>query len=63
MLANSDQADADADGVGDACDGCPNDPAKTTPGLCGCGTPDIRHSTAERWLLTAERCLAKQDHR
>ncbi len=35
--ANTDQADADADGVGDACDGCPNDPLKTDPGNCGCG--------------------------
>ncbi|MDY0062135.1 MAG: right-handed parallel beta-helix repeat-containing protein [Myxococcota bacterium] len=24
----------------DACDGCPGDPAKTDPGVCGCGVPD-----------------------
>jgi acetyl esterase/lipase len=32
--------DSDDDGVPDACDGCPNDPLKTEPGACGCGTPD-----------------------
>ena len=34
------QADSDGDGRIDACDGCPNDPAKTSPGQCGCGVPD-----------------------
>ncbi|TAJ11582.1 MAG: hypothetical protein EPO68_14395, partial [Planctomycetota bacterium] len=29
--------DTDGDGLANACDGCPNDPAKTAPGLCGCG--------------------------
>jgi subtilisin-like proprotein convertase family protein len=38
--ANPDQADADSDGLGDACDGCPDDAAKSSPGQCGCGTPD-----------------------
>lgn len=32
--------DADADGVMDCNDGCPNDPRKGAPGVCGCGTPD-----------------------
>ena len=32
--------DADADEVVDCEDGCPDDPEKTEPGLCGCGTPD-----------------------
>jgi len=34
------QADGDGDLVGDACDGCAADPAKTAPGACGCGVPD-----------------------
>jgi hypothetical protein len=38
--ANADQADADADGAGDACDACPGDGAKVTPGACGCGVAD-----------------------
>jgi hypothetical protein len=37
---NADQANADGDALGDACDGCPADAAKTAPGVCGCGVPD-----------------------
>ncbi len=33
--------DSDGDGVCDEFDACPNDPLKTEPGACGCGTPDI----------------------
>jgi len=36
-VANADQSDRDADGRGDACDACPDDPLKTEPGTCGCG--------------------------
>jgi len=32
--------DTDGDGVIDECNGCPNDPHKIDPGVCGCGTPD-----------------------
>ena len=32
--------DADGDGVCDDVDGCPNDPAKAEPGICGCGVLD-----------------------
>ena len=32
--------DADNDGTCDSVDGCPNDPAKTDPGVCGCGNID-----------------------
>jgi len=32
--------DADGDGVGDSVDGCSLDPAKTGPGVCGCGILD-----------------------
>ncbi len=34
-------ADSDNDGVPDVQDGCPSDPKKTAPGVCGCGTPDV----------------------
>ncbi|UCE58725.1 MAG: hypothetical protein JSU63_14930 [Phycisphaerales bacterium] len=33
-------ADSDVDGVGNCHDECPDDPAKTTPGVCGCGVSD-----------------------
>jgi cysteine-rich repeat protein len=32
--------DGDSDGTVDCLDACPTDPAKTTPGVCGCGTSD-----------------------
>jgi hypothetical protein len=32
--------DRDADGTPDQDDACPDDPTKTTRGLCGCGTPE-----------------------
>lgn len=32
--------DSDNDGTLDCNDGCPNDPAKIAPGLCGCGVAD-----------------------
>lgn len=32
--------DADGDSLPDWLDGCPNDPAKTAPGACGCGNVD-----------------------
>lgn len=32
--------DTDGDGVMDDCDGCPNDPARSEPGACGCVQPD-----------------------
>ena len=37
---NMQPADRDGDGTSDIDDGCPDDPLKTQPGLCGCGTAD-----------------------
>jgi len=34
------EPDGDHDGVPNDCDGCPEDPNKSDPGVCGCGTPD-----------------------
>ncbi len=34
-------ADSDGDGVRDCSDGCPLDPLKTAPGVCGCGVEDV----------------------
>jgi hypothetical protein len=37
--------DYDQDGVIDCLEGCPFDPLKLDPGLCGCGTPDTDTDT------------------
>jgi hypothetical protein len=39
-IPDSCEVDSDADGTIDACDGCPNDPAKIAAGICGCGVAD-----------------------
>ena len=33
--------DGDSDGTPDCLDGCPNDPDKVEPGVCGCGVADV----------------------
>ncbi len=33
--------DTDGDGTPDCTDGCPNDPLKIAPGICGCGVSDV----------------------
>ena len=33
-------ADSDGDGTPDHIDGCPEDPNKIEPGICGCGVAD-----------------------
>jgi hypothetical protein len=33
--------DTDGDGVNDCLDGCPSDPNKQAPGICGCGVSDV----------------------
>ncbi|MFA5375223.1 MAG: right-handed parallel beta-helix repeat-containing protein [Dehalococcoidia bacterium] len=44
---NPSQTDSDADSVGDACDGCDDDPYKTSPGICGCGVSDDEDSDGD----------------
>jgi MYXO-CTERM domain-containing protein len=44
--ANADQADEDMDGVGDACDPCPGDPANDVDGDGICGAQDNCAGTA-----------------
>jgi hypothetical protein len=36
------EEDTDGDGVVDIDDGCPSDPLKIEPGVCGCGVPDSK---------------------
>ncbi|MBX7147523.1 hypothetical protein K1X76_00435 [bacterium] len=40
-LIDEGYADSDRDGTRDCIDACPNNPNKTSPGICGCGTLDI----------------------
>ncbi len=40
-VATHTYVDTDGDLTCDALDGCPNDPNKIAPGVCGCGTPDV----------------------
>ncbi len=57
------QADGDADGVIDPCDGCPDDPDKQASGACGCsvtdadsdgdGEPDCRDDCPDDPMKTA----------
>jgi Tol biopolymer transport system component len=39
-LGNIQPTDSDGDGIPDSNDGCPNDPNKVQPGICGCGLTD-----------------------
>ncbi len=43
--ANADQLNSDGDSFGDVCDGCPQDAAKSAPGVCGCGVPDTEEDS------------------
>jgi len=40
VVADDCEPDSDSDGTIDDCDGCPFDSTKTSPGVCGCGSPD-----------------------
>ncbi len=40
FVANALQTNSDGDAAGNACDGCPTDPTKLTPGICGCNVVD-----------------------
>ncbi len=39
-IAAPGNTDTDGDGTPDCTDGCPNDPLKIAPGICGCGVAD-----------------------
>jgi len=39
-MCGKNQEDFDLDGVGDICDGCPNNANKIAPGACGCSITD-----------------------
>lgn len=43
-------------------DTCPSDPAKTEPGICGCGVPDEGDSDADSVLDCVDLCPGLDDH-
>lgn len=61
---NIDQANADGDSAGDACDGCPNDPHKLAPGQCGCGVvEDLSDEDEDGVPNCLDRCPGEDDLR
>jgi hypothetical protein len=54
-------SDRDGDGTPDAIDGCPDQPAKTAPGLCGCDLPD--DDTSEPGVASCVGLIATLVHR
>ena len=56
-----DECDPDSDGdhTIDACDGCPSDPAKTAPGVCGCGVAEsASDSDGDGVVDCIDNCIA-----
>jgi len=53
-------ADSDGDGTVDCAEECPNDPNKTTPGVCGCGVSD-NDSDGEGVADCLDRCAGAPD--
>jgi CSLREA domain-containing protein len=48
--------DTDGDGVPDVIDGCPDDPDKADPGICGCGVPDTGDADGDEVLDCVDGC-------
>lgn len=55
-----DHADTDGDGARDCDEGCPNDPGKTAPAVCGCGLADS-DSDADGSVDCRDRCPGVAD--
>ena len=51
-----DEADRDRDGALDCLDGCPDDPDKIEPGVCGCGLPDAGDADSDGVLDCVDLC-------
>ncbi len=56
-----DAPDADGDGLRNECDGCPYDPNKIEPGICGCDRDDNADSDADGVPDCHDRCLGVDD--
>lgn len=53
--------DSDLDGTPDCLDGCPDDPNKVDPGICGCGVPDDGDSDSDGIPDCLDPCPAWPD--
>ena len=52
---DNDGTDTDGDGICDSGDGCPNDPLKTSAGICGCGNLDVDNNS--NGICDTEECI------
>ena len=52
---DNDGTDTDGDGTCDSGDGCPNDPLKTSAGICGCGNVDVDNNS--NGICDTEECI------
>ena len=50
-------ADDDGDGWANCADNCQQDPGKSEPGVCGCGTPDTPEALADTDLDSTINCM------
>lgn len=50
--------DTDGDTVADCTDGCPNDAAKTSPGVCGCGVADTNQTSIQEGGQPSDQTVA-----
>lgn len=50
------ELDTDDDGLIDDCDGCPTDPNKSEPGICGCGVPDQNDADMDGIVDCIDNC-------
>ena len=53
---DNDGTDTDGDGICDSGDGCPNDPLKTSAGICGCGNLDVDNNS--NGICDTEECIS-----
>ncbi len=51
------ELDTDGDEVIDECDGCPLDPMKTSPGICGCNVADVGDADLDGVLNCIDNCV------
>ncbi|MHC4695670.1 MAG: hypothetical protein ACYTFA_02885 [Planctomycetota bacterium] len=61
ISSTCDAPDADGDGLRNECDGCPDDPNKIEPGICGCGRDDNADSDGDGVRDCDDQCPGVDD--